>query len=107
MKQQDGLGHSWLWEATGQPGQALPLTLGAHKWDIVPELCIVCEALGGGGSFKGTHRVFVCWGRLQTSYSEPAQAVLLAVIVFYCWYPGEMLGWGRRAEMSLKIESCN
>lgn len=105
MKQHGSLGHARLWEVTGQPGQALPLTLGAHEWARVLELCIIiCKALRG--FFKGTHRVFVCWGRLQTS-SEPARAVLLAVMVFYNWYPGEMLSWGRRTEMSLKIESCN
>lgn len=107
LKQPGSLARTWLWGAVGQPGQASPSTPGAHQWDIAPELSIaVCKALGGWGSFKGTRRVFVCWGKLQTSYSEPAQAVLLAVIVFYCWYPGEMLGWGR-TEMSLKIENCN
>lgn len=42
---------------------------------------------------------------LQTSYFEPAQAVPLAVIVFHCWCPGAALGWGRRMEMNLKIET--
>lgn len=82
----------------------------ALKWGIVPELCVVvCMALCRAPSKARVGSL--CAGAQgppsgrQTSHLEPTWAVPLAAIGFYCWCPGAALGWGRRMEMNLKIET--